>query len=123
MLGQSECIVAASMMKQSECAASKALAVRDHRQEILFTGSESTHNVIWNVNGDDELPCRKTCGLGPGFIFAQVLQSRWRYPYPVGLIPCAIGGSCIDEWQPGNAHYVQMVRLVSSSMQALLVRA
>lgn len=33
--------------------------------------------------------------------------------HSIGLVPCAIGGSCMDEWQPGSPHYEQMVRLSS----------
>ena len=29
----------------------------------------------------------------------------------IGLVPCAIGGSSIAEWQPGSPNYMQMVRL------------
>ena len=29
----------------------------------------------------------------------------------IGLVPCAIGGSSIAEWQPGSRNYMQMVCL------------
>ena len=29
----------------------------------------------------------------------------------IGLVPCAIGGSSIADWQPGSQNYMQMVRL------------
>jgi sialate O-acetylesterase len=42
-------------------------------------------------------------GVGPGIYFArQVLASTGR---PIGLIPCALGGSTIDQWDPaGKIH-------------------
>lgn len=38
-------------------------------------------------------------GLGPGLSFARTLRNR--HPdIGIGLIPCAMGGSAIDEWMP-----------------------
>ena len=38
----------------------------------------------------------------------------------VGLVPCAMGGSSIAEWQPGSRNYIQMVRLCTcASCRAL----
>ena len=40
-------------------------------------------------------------GVGPGFGFAKRLADA--YPdINIGLIPCAVGGSGIDDWQPGS---------------------
>lgn len=42
-------------------------------------------------------------GVGPGLTFAQEILQR--HPDRViGLIPCAVGGSGIDDWQPGAKH-------------------
>ena len=51
--------------------------------------------------------CRKVCGVGPGLIFAgQLLELD--AAERVGLVPCAVGGTCLDEWQPGTDLYQQM---------------
>nr|WP_295929462.1 sialate O-acetylesterase [uncultured Dyadobacter sp.] len=42
-------------------------------------------------------------GVGPGLTFAQTVLAR--HPdRPIGLIPCAVGGSGIDDWKPGAKH-------------------
>lgn len=42
-------------------------------------------------------------GVGPGLTFAQEILKK--HPdQPIGLIPCAVGGSGIDDWQPGAKH-------------------
>ena len=42
-------------------------------------------------------------GVGPGLTFAQEVLKE--YPdRPIGLIPCAVGGSGIDDWLPGVRH-------------------
>ena len=42
-------------------------------------------------------------GVGPGLTFAQEILKK--HPgNPIGLIPCAVGGSGIDDWQPGAKH-------------------
>jgi hypothetical protein len=47
--------------------------------------------------------------FGLGIDFAQALSSQ-RPGITVGLIPCAVGGSSLDEWQPGEPHYERAVR-------------
>lgn len=42
-------------------------------------------------------------GVGPGLTFAQQILAR-NPANPIGLIPCAVGGSGIDDWQPGVKH-------------------
>lgn len=39
-------------------------------------------------------------GVGPGMSFALALRSR-RPNWRIGLIPTAVGGSPLDQWQPG----------------------
>lgn len=49
--------------------------------------------------------------MGPGLIFAgRLLQLS--AAARVGLVPCAAGGSCIDDWQPGSPLYQQMASLL-----------
>lgn len=42
-------------------------------------------------------------GVGPGLTFAQEVLAK-RPGRAIGLIPCAVGGSGIDDWQPGAKH-------------------
>jgi hypothetical protein len=42
-------------------------------------------------------------GVGPGLTFAQEILKK-QQDRIIGLIPCAVGGSGIDDWQPGVKH-------------------
>lgn len=46
------------------------------------------------------------CGVGPGLAFAQTMLAYQKdKTVKIGLIPCAVGGTNIDEWQPGMDAY------------------
>jgi hypothetical protein len=45
----------------------------------------------------------KAVGVGPGMAFAERLREA-RPSRPIGLIPCAVGGSRIDDWVSGVRH-------------------
>jgi len=38
------------------------------------------------------------CGVGPALGFAHNLRSLGAMPRPIGLVPCAVGGSSLDDW-------------------------
>ncbi len=46
-------------------------------------------------------------GVGLGMSFAETLQRRFNQK--IGLIPCAVGGTSLDEWQKGGALYATAV--------------
>ena len=48
-------------------------------------------------------------GVGPGLAFAEAVVAR-QPKVRVGLIPCAVGGSPIAQWQPGAKLYVETLR-------------
>lgn len=50
------------------------------------------------------------CGIGPGMPFAAALLSSGTGVREVGLVPCAIGGTKINEWARGTKFYDNMVR-------------
>lgn len=61
----------------------------------------------------DIMPCSKTCGYGPGPFFGeQILKSQ--LCGAVGLVPCAVGGTSIDQWKPGGKLFNQMVESLFS---------
>lgn len=78
-----------------------------------LTDSAATENTsIWVINAQHEwVPAKdplhfdkpKSVGVGPGLAFAQEL-ARANPNASIGLIPCAVGGSGIDDWQPGSKH-------------------
>ncbi|XP_058727154.1 probable carbohydrate esterase At4g34215 [Vicia villosa] len=55
----------------------------------------------------------KTCGIGPGLAFAnEIVRMRGGGGggYVVGLVPCAVGGTRIEDWRKGAPLYNQLVR-------------
>ncbi len=59
---------------------------------------------------DHDVAPRKVTGVGPGLIFAKELLALLRSPgQQIGLVPCAVGGTCMDQWLPGTALFQQMV--------------
>lgn len=84
----------------------EAQPIRDPRIKSLRNGRWQT---MWEPIHFD----RPFAGIGLGASFAK----RWLEDHPdeeIGLIPCADGGSCLDEWMPGTAlfdHAVYQVEL------------
>ncbi|GGM94795.1 acetylxylan esterase [Dyadobacter beijingensis] len=74
--------------------------------------SQPNSAQIWAINRQNEWkmaadPLHEdkpaVVGVGPGLTFAQeILKSN--PDRAIGLIPCAVGGSGIDDWQPGAKH-------------------
>lgn len=74
--------------------------------------SQPNSPQIWAINRQNEWkmaadPLHEdkptVVGVGPGLTFAQEILKK--HPdHPIGLIPCAVGGSGIDDWQPGTKH-------------------
>lgn len=42
---------------------------------------------------------------GPGMGFAMALQDLYGTTYDIGLVPCAVSGSTIEQWQKGQPYY------------------
>lgn len=43
----------------------------------------------------------KVAGVGPGLSFGIAMAKKARPGVRTGLVPCAVGGTSIDRWQPG----------------------
>ncbi|XP_052205691.1 probable carbohydrate esterase At4g34215 [Diospyros lotus] len=54
-----------------------------------------------------DIDTKKTCGVGPGMAFANAIKGRVG---TMGLVPCAVGGTAIKEWERGTHLYENMVR-------------
>ena len=52
---------------------------------------------------------KPSAGAGLGMSFARIVADRDR-TVKVGLVPCAVGGSSLDAWQPGAHLYVEAMR-------------
>ena len=55
-------------------------------------------------------------GVGLASTFARVVAEA-RPGATIGLIPAAFGGSALDEWQPGQPHYVNAVTRAREAMK------
>ncbi len=67
---------------------------------------------IWVIQADNQWKKAKdpvhydkpsVAGVGPGLSFAEKVRER-NPDRAIGLIPCAVGGSRIDDWAPGRKH-------------------
>lgn len=63
-----------------------------------------------------DIDVKKENGIGPGMPFAHELLAEDPKYGVIGLVPCAIGGTTIDEWAKGSLLYNQMVRRARSSL-------
>nr|XP_009415847.1 PREDICTED: probable carbohydrate esterase At4g34215 [Musa acuminata subsp. malaccensis] len=57
-----------------------------------------------------DIDTAKICGVGPGMAFANALLPCLSDEAVLGLVPCAIGGTAIKEWERGSRLYEEMVR-------------
>ncbi|KAI7744398.1 hypothetical protein M8C21_014298, partial [Ambrosia artemisiifolia] len=76
-------------------------------------------NLIWETAQDPlhaDIDTAKTCGVGPGMSFANAIKD-----YIVGvidLVPCAVGGTAIKEWDKGQKLYEDMVRRAKAAVSS-----
>ncbi|KAJ8637838.1 hypothetical protein MRB53_012105 [Persea americana] len=61
-----------------------------------------------------DIDVNKTCGVGPGMVFANEVQAHVGL---VGLVPCAVGGTKITQWERGAGLYMNMVNRANASMK------
>lgn len=76
------------------------------------TVDKTPHPRVWMLNRDNQwVPATEpmhfdkpdVAGVGPGLAFARAMADA-DTSVLIGLIPCAVGGSAIDGWQPGGYH-------------------
>jgi hypothetical protein len=60
----------------------------------------------------------KVCGVGPGMIFANTILKQYKDPEKarIGLVPCAIGGTAIKEWEKGSTLYKNMITRTKAAL-------
>ncbi|XVE70145.1 hypothetical protein DITRI_Ditri10aG0048200 [Diplodiscus trichospermus] len=64
-----------------------------------------------------DIDVNKTNGIGPGMPFANAMLTQDPNFGLVGLVPCAIGGTNISEWQKGEFLYEQLVKRAQTALQ------
>jgi len=72
-----------------------------------------TANLTW-VEAQEplhaDIDTNKRNGIGPGMAFANTVLGQDQSLGLVGLVPCAIGGTRISEWERGTFLYDQLMR-------------
>ncbi|KAG7941837.1 hypothetical protein I3843_16G067300 [Carya illinoinensis] len=69
-------------------------------------------NQTWGIASEPlhkEIDNSKTCGVGPGMPFSNQILAKHPNFGVIGLVPCAVGGTKIEEWQKGTILYNQLV--------------
>lgn len=74
----------------------------DKAHDPLHDLKSAHDNVHVHINGGDFEPRSQIYGTGPGVAFGQALAEKLQVP--IGLIPCAHGGTSMDQWSPHYAH-------------------
>ncbi|GLU04215.1 hypothetical protein SLE2022_213740 [Rubroshorea leprosula] len=64
-----------------------------------------------------DIDVTKVNGIGPGMPFANAVLTRDPSFGTVGLVPCAIGGTKISQWQKGESFYQQLMRRATTAVQ------
>ncbi|KAJ7958206.1 Carbohydrate esterase [Quillaja saponaria] len=77
-------------------------------------------NLIWAEAHEPlhaDIDTNKTNGIGPGMAFAHSILAKDKTFGLVGLVPCAIGGTNISQWERGKFLYKQMMGRAKASLQ------
>ncbi|CAA2934015.1 Hypothetical predicted protein [Olea europaea subsp. europaea] len=59
----------------------------------------------------------RTCGVGPGMAFANLVLAKDPSLGVIGLVPCAVGGTNISEWRRGSVLYNQLINRANTALQ------
>ncbi|KAE8674726.1 putative carbohydrate esterase [Hibiscus syriacus] len=70
-----------------------------------------------------DIDARMTDGIGPGMSFANAVLTKDFNFGPIGLVPCAVGGTSINQWQKGELLYEQLVKRAQMAQQSGVYRA
>ncbi|GMJ01957.1 hypothetical protein like AT3G53010 [Hibiscus trionum] len=65
-----------------------------------------------------DIDAGKTDGIGPGMSFANAVLTKEPDFGPIGLVPSAVGGTTINEWQKGEFLYEQLVKRAQMAQQS-----
>ena len=99
----------------------KLFQPQTEQERALLVGDESvlrlTASLQWVKAVEPlhfDIDTTKVCGIGPGLIFARELLKartlgRTKFFSSVALVPCAVGGTKIDEWSRDGALYQSML--------------
>ncbi|KAL6010420.1 hypothetical protein ACLOJK_000852 [Asimina triloba] len=86
-----------------------------HPSILRFTAHSAWEQAADPLHADIDV--HKACGVGPGMPFANALLAHDPAAAAgvVGLVPCAVGGTAIREWERGSHLYESMVRRATAA--------
>ncbi|KAF3956655.1 hypothetical protein CMV_018243 [Castanea mollissima] len=77
-------------------------------------------NLTWVLAQEplhSDIDFNKINGVGPGMAFANYVLGKDPNFGIIGLVPCAIGGTKISQWEKGTFLYKQMMKRTQASVQ------
>ncbi|CAI9115858.1 OLC1v1016865C1 [Oldenlandia corymbosa var. corymbosa] len=77
-------------------------------------------NLTWEEAKEPlhkDIDVNKTNGVGPGMSFANYVLSRYPGLGCIGLVPCAIGGTNISQWERGTFLYNQLINRANAAVK------
>ncbi|XP_024402321.1 probable carbohydrate esterase At4g34215 [Physcomitrium patens] len=97
----------------AECAAEPGSILRLNKNLEWEEAHEPTHI---------DIDTSKACGVGPGLVFAASLLRARKYKVKptgpqIGLVPCAIGGTSIVQWEKGRVLYNHMIQRTKAALE------
>lgn len=90
------------------------------RGDLMKTSPINNYNILvfrnetWVTAEDPLHHDAPETGVGPGMSFAEMMLQLSNYK-KIGLIPCAVGGTSIDEWYIGSSLYSNAVETALSA--------
>ncbi|CAI9115222.1 OLC1v1016065C2 [Oldenlandia corymbosa var. corymbosa] len=78
-------------------------------------------NYIWEEAKEPlhkDIDVAKPAGIGPGMPFANSVLRKDPYIGFIGLVPCAIGGTQISEWERGTQNYNRLIDRTRFAMRS-----
>ncbi|KAH9319051.1 hypothetical protein KI387_020820, partial [Taxus chinensis] len=88
-----------------------------HPSILRFTSDQNWVEATEPLHKD--IDTAKVCGVGPGMPFANRLLKQYKEcgeKYYMGLVPCAIGGTAIKEWEKGTFLYNTMINRTKKAL-------
>ncbi|XVE94963.1 hypothetical protein REPUB_Repub02eG0055200 [Reevesia pubescens] len=76
--------------------------------------------LTWEEASDPlhaDIDVGRICGVGPGMAFANEIRTHGSGIGVVGLVPCAVGGTSINQWARGSRLYNQLVSRANESVK------
>ncbi|XP_050227044.1 probable carbohydrate esterase At4g34215 [Mercurialis annua] len=84
----------------------------------IFKLSSSLTWILAHEPLHSDIDYNKTNGVGPGMAFANAVLTKDPDIGTVGLVPCAIGGTSMSQWEKGGFLYDQLVQRTRAALSS-----